>query len=172
MPCAFSFTTETYRTSPTDYLIFSARPLLTKIATALVLPLLCCIVASIKDLRFAFIALIIVFLIAPLVMAYIYYSRLLTIEAQRAIWQKHIIFDGESRSITVIFDSDDSECKPPKPIIIKPNDVKQVQIRSKQLIMELKDKELPLIIPTVRLPFSVNPYDLCNHFGFSTLNPQ
>lgn len=172
VPCAFSIVTEPFRTTPTDYLRNTSRALMPKIAVALAVPLIACLVASLWDLRFAFVALILVFLVFPMVIAYVYFSKLLTPQAQRAIWTKRIEFNGDTRKLTVVFESADEENLPPLPVTFSSADIEMATVTPRSLILRPVRDNFPLIIPLDAIPPGIDPYKLCSYYGYKLPIPQ
>lgn len=87
-----------YRLTPAAYFRVAAGeklPFAAGVAMAVVLVALA--IGLVYDLRLVMVALILLFLVAPLVVAYIYYSKLLTREAHEALARKHVeIQSGQS----------------------------------------------------------------------------
>lgn len=84
-------TTEQYRLTPATYFRIAAGARLpTLLATALLVALTSTMAAILFDLRILLVALIALFLIFPFVVAHIYYSKLLTTDAQYALMPKKV----------------------------------------------------------------------------------
>lgn len=172
VPCCISAVTDSFRITPTDYLRHSARQTISRLAVILIVPLLVCAVASVWDLRFAFIALILLFLVFPMVISYVYFTRLLTADARRAVWPKHLEFSERNKTVSVVYESADEENAAPSPDIFSANNIKGASISGKHLIFHLLGSELPLIIPLSSMPAAMDVYKLCSDYGITILNPQ
>lgn len=94
-----------FKVSPNDYfraeLYESARKLFFIFLILIVLS----IILSIYNIAFVFVGLIIIFLVVPSYIALIYFSKLLTIEAQQNLAVKHLIIE-ENKFIKVVYDDD------------------------------------------------------------------
>lgn len=151
VPCGVLLSTATFRTSPTDYLKLTAGRMATGLSVALALPIAACAVAAVFDIRWIFVALILVFLVFPLIVGYIYFSKLLTPAAQQALTPKHLEFltDG---SIAIIHESADEENQPLPPTRIGPTQPKTVKISGRHAIIDSPALSYPLRIPLECLP--------------------
>lgn len=143
-----------------------------KIAVGLAIPLIACLIASLWDLRFAFVALILVFLVFPMVIAYVYFSKLLTPEAQKAIWPKHLEFNEDTRELKVVFESADEENQPPLPVTFTAPDIELATVTPRSLILQPVKGTFPLIIPLDTMPPGTDPYKLCSYYGYKLPIPQ
>lgn len=154
-------TTGCFRVGHTAYLRYTARSVVPRLLVFLLLPILACFIASLWDMRWAFVGIIILFLIAPMVMAYIYFSKLLTPEAQKALSPKQVklpaatqVPDSE-RYLTVTYLSANEENTPPPPVTFGWDKVRQITETRRFLILEVDGLGYPLIIPLEALPLQI-----------------
>lgn len=151
---ADTVTTSCFRVGPGAYLRYSARSVVPRLMLAVCIPFLACLIASAWDMRWAFVALIILFLVAPMAVGYIYFSRLLTSEAQKALSPKQVTLPnpaketpGPDETVTVTYVSADEENTPPPPVSFRWGDIKKITDARKYLILESGQLGYPLIIP-------------------------
>lgn len=146
-------TTDCFRISPGIYLRYTARSVVPRLALAICVPFIACCIAAVWDLRWAFVALILIFLVAPMIVGYIYFSRLLTPQARKALSpQKVTLPDYRSNTktecqLTVTYISADDENTPPSPVSFPWNNVQKITETRKYLIIEADALGYPLIIP-------------------------
>lgn len=147
-------TTDCFRITPTVYLRYIARSVIFRLLLIIIIPLTGCLIAALWDIRWAFVALIILFLIAPGLITYIYFSRLLTREAQKALSPKYVTFridtceNTERWNMTITYVSADEENTPPRPISIDCDSIDKISVTGRQLVLETSRLGYPLIIPT------------------------
>lgn len=79
-----------FRPKQTDYLRHSMRPSATKWIIGATAPIAACLIASLSDIRWVFVLLILIFVALPTVTGYIYFTKLLTLEAQKALCAKSV----------------------------------------------------------------------------------
>ena len=100
--------TAVYRIAPSAYAGHVIRMWLRDILVVGALPVSASIiVGAVLDLRFLFVAVILVFLIAPLIMSTVYYYHALSPEASMSILPHRIIF-GE-KSLTIKYEREPSD---------------------------------------------------------------
>lgn len=146
-------TTDIYRLTPTAYFRMAAGAILpAMLSSALLAILLCATLAVLFDLRIIFVGLIIIFLIIPFAVGHIYYSRLLTVEAQRALSPKCVVINKDS-FLKEVFVSSDEENTPPLPVTHQWNEISGVRLTSTYIIVTLSNKtEAHLAIPLDAFP--------------------
>lgn len=146
--------TETYRLTPATYFKTTAGVMLPGVLAACALLVTGAAIAAILfDLRIILVALIILFLIVPFVISHIYFSKLLTAEAQQALTPKHVeISPGES--VKEFFESSDKENIPLQPICHDWKDISEAKINNKNIILTFSNKNsTTLIIPISAIPY-------------------
>ncbi len=156
-------TTSSFRVGPGAYLRYSARSVVPRLLFAVCIPFIACLIASAWDLRWAFVALIILFLVAPMAVGYIYFSQLLTPEAQKALSPKQVTLPAPDSglpapdsTVTVTYLSSDEENTPPPPVTFYWSDINKLIEARKYLIIESDSLGYPLIIPVSSLNDQAN----------------
>lgn len=97
-------TTDKFRINSNQYFRAEAFHLARKLFWGVLVLLLFVIVASIYNIVFIYVGLILIFIILPPLIAFVYYTKLLTADAQRNLAEKRIvIIPGDN--ITVKFDN-------------------------------------------------------------------
>lgn len=140
---------DSYRLTPADYLKISAGAMLPTLAIAITIIFTASVIASFFDIRMLFVALIIIFIIAPMVIAHLYFSALLTPEAREALATRHVeIIPG--KQITTIYRCDEAPAIPDDTIAW--HDILHTKITSTMLLIYRKDRKTPLAIPIKYLP--------------------
>lgn len=95
--------TSPFTTSSGDYLSTLMGLWLPRYGWAVALPLvLCAIVGMIWDERFLFIALMLLFIVVPMLMSFLYTYYMLTPEARRAVTRKEVEID-EGKSLRLVY---------------------------------------------------------------------
>jgi len=147
-------TTETYRLTPATYFKTAAGVMLPSVlATCTLLVLGAAVAAILFDLRIILVALIILFLIVPFIISHIYYSKLLTVEAQQALTPKHVEI-RPGKSVKEIFESSDEANTPLQPICYDWEQISEVNINNKNIILTFSNKNSStLIIPISAIPY-------------------
>ena len=144
------FESTPFRLTSSVYFRIAVRQKLPKVALSLALPFLILLVAGvIFDSRMLFIALMIPFIFAPVVMSHIYYSTLLQPEARRALsLQKVILEPGKSMTLVFLrkekqsYDSGLTDDKTEESSL--PSESSQVSTRRENASV-IKDEELEII---------------------------
>lgn len=122
------------------------------------------IVGATLDLRFLFVAVILVFLIAPLIMSTVYYYHALSPEASMSILPHRIIFGEKSLTIKYEREPSDEDAQseetetPPEPKVrpddtIPLNDIKKASRHGSDILLNLTGgKYRILVIPINAIP--------------------
>lgn len=140
-------TTKTYRLTPVVYFRIAAGARLpTIIGIIAAISFIALVLGTLLDLRFIFIALILIFLITPVAVGHIYYSKLLTVEARYALALKRLEIYPEHH-ITEIFESADDANTPPAPRQWQWAEIARKRTDGKNLIVTFTDTDATLIIP-------------------------
>lgn len=130
-------TTAPFRTTSSDYLKCLAALWLPRNIWWMALPLAGFITAGIalSDVRFMIIALVILFIIAPMVMSFLYIYYMLTPEARRTVLTKTVEIDpGKRLTLTYQPESDDDERPLPEPEVIEWSEIKST-VRAGRFLM-------------------------------------
>lgn len=139
--------TETYKLTPAVYFKVAVGAILPKISLiSLLLILTSLIIGLIFDIRLIFITLIIAFIAIPMIVSHIYFSKLLTTDAQYALMPKHIVINT-NRNITEVFENADEKSNPPKPRTWQWEAIKSRKIANKHIIIKFFNNNYTLIIP-------------------------
>lgn len=150
--------TETYRLTPTAHLKVAAGAMLPTFGWISSILLSAAIIASIFDIRFVFMALIIFFILIPMMMSYIYFSKLLTVEAQRSLSPKHIlIIPGQS--ITEIPESADESSDPLPSQKRLWTEIADCRKSGNIIVIDFTDRQ-QLLIPLKVLPGNIPLYKI------------
>ena len=99
-----AITTEKFRINSKQYFRAEAFHLARKLFWIVLVLLLSIIVASIYNIVFIYIGLILIFVILPPLIAFVYYTKLLTVDAQRNLAEKWIIITPGD-NVTVKFNN-------------------------------------------------------------------
>lgn len=145
-----AMTTEPFRLSPAKYLRVAAGKLLPRVLTVLAVPVMACFVAACFDLRWAFVGLILLFLVAPTLIAYIYFYKLLTPEAREALQPKKITFEKEC--LTVEYLSVEENAPVPASRRISHKEITDRYFSAGCLVLQIKGTRYPLLIPEGMIP--------------------
>lgn len=144
--------TDIFRVAPAIYLRVVAGTSLPSLLASVALCAFLALVAGVMfDLRIILIALILIFLILPFFVFHIYYSRLLTIEAQSAVSLK-IVSIVPGVEISEIFVSADESNIPPAPLVHLWDDIDSARISGGRLLIYFRAAKVPLIIPLDSMP--------------------
>lgn len=139
--------TNTFKLTPAAYFRIAAGAMLPKLITIGSLIIIAALIlAGITDIRFLLVALIIIFIIIPMVVGHIYFSRLLTTEAQYALMPKRVVVVPDE-SITEIFESADLENRPPQTRLFRWDAISSRRISGKNLVIVFGKSDYTLIIP-------------------------
>lgn len=106
-----TYTSSPFRTPAVTYFRIAAMPLLIKSTATAVLCVAAASIAALWDVRFLFVALMLLFVIIPPIIAMVYFTRLLTPQAQYQLALKRVLITPGS-DITVEYlkpADDDSE---------------------------------------------------------------
>ncbi|MCM1292722.1 MAG: hypothetical protein NC111_02115 [Bacteroides sp.] len=137
-----------YKLTPAAYFKVAAGSIIpTFAALSILIVLVAGALAVIFDLRILLVALILLFLVIPFIVANIYFSRLLSPSAQKAIHLKSVeIVPFTSISETLISDNgpDNVTCRT---IHYPWSTVKSIRQTSKQIIITLTPDNYTLIVP-------------------------
>jgi len=145
-------TTQSFRLTPAAYLRVTAAGLISTTAIYSTTLLAICAIAAIFDIRWLILALIIAFLIIPIGIFHIYYSRLLTTEAQRSLSVKHIEIIP-NQTLHIIHEAASENHQPLPSETIAWNLISGSEIRGKHLTLYISGWKHPLIIPLSTLPY-------------------
>lgn len=145
--------TEPFRLTPAKYLRVAAGKLLPSVMAGVAVPVIVCLVAACFDLRWAFVALILLFLVAPTLIAYIYFYKLLTPEAHEALQTKRVVFEDDG--LTVEFLPVDENTKVPAPRRVGMADITDNRFSAGCLVLHIKGSGYPLLIPEDVIPGEV-----------------
>lgn len=150
--------TETYRLTPTAYLKVAAGAMLPVFGWISAALLSAALIASVFDIRFVFVALIIIFILIPMMMSYIYFSKLLTIEARRSLSPKHIVVIP-GKSITEIPESVEEASVPLPAETHLWRDIADCRKAGRMIVVEFTDHQ-QLLIPINVLPDNIPLHEL------------
>lgn len=102
-------TTQAFSTTSGDYLSVLLRLWLPRYGWTIVLPiLLCSAVGFIVDERFLLIALMLMFIVIPMLMSFLYTYYMLAPEARRAVIRKRVEID-DNRSLRLVYLPDEKK---------------------------------------------------------------
>lgn len=161
---SFFTSTETFRISPSVYLKISAKKSRTLLRCALALPVAGCFTGAVFDLRWAFVGLILTMLVYPTLIAYVYYTRLLTAEAHRAVSPKKIEIHAPER-IDIIYVSADDEAEPLSVETIGWPLLQSAAISRGRLLISIEGCRNPLVIPVDSFRDADDVNKLCSMIG-------
>lgn len=145
-----TFTTEQFRLTPAKYLRVAAGKLLPAVTAGVALPVTACLVAACFDLRWAFVALILLFLVAPTLMAYIYFYKLLAPEAREALQPKKIVFEKDG--LTVIYLPVEDDMPVPASRRINHTEITDRHFSAGCFVLYVAGDRYPLLIPQEVIP--------------------
>lgn len=142
-----SIITDTFKLTPAVYFKIAVGAILPRLIIISVLAILITLIVSlIIDIRFVLVTLIIIFIIIPIIISHIYFSKLLTSEAQYALMPKHIIMN-EGATISEIFESIDETYTPPQARCWQWDSIKSSKIYNKHIVINFFNNDYTLIIP-------------------------
>lgn len=147
---------ETYRLTPAAYFRIAAGDVLPKLLMTLAILILAASIGAIFDLRCALVALILIFLVAPFTVGHIYFSRLLTPQAQRALSPKHVTIVAGTQ-ITETPESADGENTPLPEKTYMWNEITDVGIRNRILTIRFGQEMLAIPLEAIS---GIDPYAL------------
>ncbi|MDE7410965.1 MAG: hypothetical protein K2M94_02900 [Paramuribaculum sp.] len=110
-----------------------------------------CCIASFYDIRWALVLVMIIFLVIPFIIFHIYYSKLLTPEAQYMISPKSCSIIPDEY-IIITFHSADNEHTPLNHQSIPWAQIKRISSTRKLLLIHVLGSSIPLIIPLDAFP--------------------
>ncbi len=146
-PDKTKITTETYRLTPAVYFRITAGAMLPAVlGSAAIAVIAAFTVALFFDLRLIFVALILLFLIIPMFVGHIYYSRLLTTDAMYALTPKHVTIIPD-HTITETFESADKANTPPQPRQWAWSEIHSIGTTGKHLTIRFNSQPYMLILP-------------------------
>lgn len=144
--------TDVFRTSPATYLKYAAGSMIMTLAVMAAAILAAGLVMwAAVDVRWMLVALIIVMLIFPMTVCYIYFSKLLTTEARRAVTPKHVEI-RPGHSVSEIFQPADENIPPVATVVTPWADTLTRTISGGNLIIRIRGRNTPLIIPADAIP--------------------
>ena len=146
-------TTAPFKTTPADYLKCLLALWLPRHGWWIIVPMLTFagIGIATADVRFAILALFILFIVAPMVMSMLYIYYMLTPEARRAILPKQVdINEGKSIGLTYLPANEDDTRPLPPPETIDWDNIKTITRLGAFRVYILK---------TPRLSFIIIPYE-------------
>ena len=139
--------TDSFKLTPAVYFKIAVGAILPRLLVfGSVLMLTTLIVGLIIDLRIVLVALTFPFIIFPLIISHIYFSKLLTTEAQFALRPKHIVINI-GQEITEIFDSNENETNPLKNRAWKWDTIQSRKVTGKFIVIRFYKNDYTLIIP-------------------------
>lgn len=143
------FTTEIIKIPASAYLKVEARDFAFKWGWALLLPVVASAVGGIWDVRFLLIALILVFVVIPPVIALVYFTRLLSPEAPAAMRLRgYRCRRGQFIEIRYYRPGkEEDEPEPDGNETIDWENIVSVSESGTYFAVRIKNKELPLLIP-------------------------
>lgn len=147
---------KTYRLTPAAYFKIAAGDILPKLLVPFALLTLAAAIGAIFDMRWALVALILIFLVAPFIIGHIYFSRLLTPQAQRALSPKHVTIVGGTR-ITETPESADGENAPLPEKTYGWDEITDVDIRNRILTIRFGQELLAIPLEAIA---GTDPYAL------------
>lgn len=163
-PCDISVRTAVFRLSPAEYLTVSYRRLLPRLISIMALPIIICGIAALTDIRWALVGLIILFLVYPMAMAYIYFSKLLTVEAQQALCPKRVTVSA-NRNLHIVYEPPAEEIAPPPAKEVSATDITSARQVGRHIVFTIPSLGYPLLIPLSALPRRYDTYNLCSSYG-------
>lgn len=123
-------------------------------------------IATLIDKRVYFAGVMLLFVIAPMIMAYIYFKELLTYNAYLALSPKRVKIDSE-RNIIITYEKRDEnneeEPPPAQPQRINGSEVKQIRELGNYILIEADTIGYPLIIPITAFPINYDYHSLLDY---------
>lgn len=139
--------TDIFKLTPAAYFRIAAGAVLPKLVVLWTSIIIAAIAAGVFfDIRILLVALIIIFIVVPMIVGHIYFSRLLTADARYALMPKRVVIVPDE-SITEVFESADPENIPPQTRLFRWNIISSRRISGKNLIVGFNDSDYILIIP-------------------------
>lgn len=163
MEMANTFVTESYKLTPATYLRVALHKQSPMLAVIICIPVIACLIGSYWDLRMLFVALIFIFLVAPMVLAHTYFNRMLTIEAQRSLSAKHVEV-APGKYIKVIYEGT-GDSPVPSPITIDWDEIESCRLFKREIAIYTLKYSQPLIIPLSTIPPHIDPMIFCTSLG-------
>lgn len=141
------FETEPYRTGSRQYMQAIAGLWAGRWWWTIILPIVVfLILAGTIDIVYAFVALIMLFIIVPMVMSFLYFYYALTPESIMAMRNKRLSIIKDD-GITVIYEPDDDSSRPRfPPVKIKWDELSGIEYRTHDIILHLKGSRYRFII--------------------------
>lgn len=161
---SFFTTTETFRIPPSVYLKISAKKSRPLLLSALALPVVGSFIGAVFDLRWAFVGLILTTLVYPTLVTYVYYTRLLTAEAHRAVSPKKIEIHAPER-IDIIYVSADDESEPLSAESIPWTHLQSAVVSNGRLLISIEGCRNPLVVPVDSFRTADDVNKLCSMIG-------
>ena len=161
---SFHTSTETFRIAPSAYLKIGAEKSLPFILGCLAIPLTGCLIGAVFDIRWAFVGVILATLVYPAVIAYVYYTRLLTPEAHRAVSPKKIEFHAPDR-IDIVYVTADEESEPISSETIRWQTLESAIVSGNHMLISIKNCRNPLVVPLDSFPRADDVDNLCSMIG-------
>lgn len=147
---------ESYKLTPATYFKIAAGAIFPKLlCIGIVFMLTSLTIGLIFDIRYILIALIIAFIVMPMIISHIYFSKLLTTDAQFALKTKHIIINPEE-DISEIFDYTEDDTALISPRKWQWSSIKSKKIIGKNLVISFHKSEYALIIPLKSINYNHN----------------
>ncbi len=143
-----TFVTHPYRTGSGHYIRTVAGLWAARWWWTIALPITACFIFAATNIAFAFVALMILFIIIPMIISFLYFYYALTPEAIMAMRNKRIHFS--TKDITITYEPANEEDSTPAypPAHIDWNDVISIEYRSRDMILHLKGSRYRfLLIP-------------------------
>lgn len=139
--------TDTFKVTPAAYFKIAAGAVFPKLIVFCALIIIAAIAAgAVFDIRFLLVALIIIFIVVPMIVGHIYFSRLLTAQAQYALMPKRVVIIPDE-SITEVFESADPENVPPHTRLFRWDSISSRKISGKNLAIVFGNSDYTLIVP-------------------------
>lgn len=171
-------TTLPYRLTPATYLRIEAGAMFPIIVIAILLLAIIAVVASAYDIRWFFVSLMVFFLVIPAALAHIIYSRLLTPEATDALAIKkiavtpgshldiiYLTVESRTDSASDAESEEESDMADDEPVYtmrrtetIDFNLIERCEMTQSLIKLHIKNRHLPLCIPSHTLPPQADPY--------------
>jgi hypothetical protein len=137
--------TESFKVSPTTLATEILKMWLERNYWMLVVPPAACIImAMFVDIKFIFVAVVLIFLILPPILLFVYYFHALSPESRYSILEHHISMSEEG--INIIYDGEDAH----NPEFLAWSDISALLIGSDKIVYKLRKDTYAIII----LPFS------------------
>lgn len=155
------FTTQEFKTSPSQYFGLHARRWHSRYWWTIAIPVTILAILSILDIRWLMINIMLFLIVRPIIIGGIYFSYTLTPWATKVIPPKYVRF-VEGRNITLHFTPNEFHPEPPEPSIIQWSRIRKIYIQSKLLAIIIDDDEKILPIPIDAIPEDIDIFHLTN----------